>query len=169
MSRASATTLSLLLILFAACAAQAASWRAYHNPRFGVSARIPPGWTENRPGPANGDGAAFTSPDKRGTISVSGIFSVSPIADEFAERAKPDDGGVIAYSQRGPNWIIASWTKGDQIIYRKSIFACNTGVWNDLDIEYPVADKARYDSIVKQVAASLKASKGADYLPSMCK
>ena len=127
--------------------AHAETWRTYHNTRFGTTAQFPAGWTMGQP-PANNDGRDFSSPDKRATMVVSGIFSTQPREDEFASRAKPDEGETITYEKRGAGWIVVSGTKGDMIFYRKSILTCGDTIWNDLSIEYPATDKAKYDALV---------------------
>jgi hypothetical protein len=148
--------------LIAAGSAQAAGWRSYHNDRFGTSADYPQGWVMGS-APENDDGRAFTSPDNKANITISGIFSSPPVADEIAERLKPDDGETITFHVQKPNGVTVSGTKGDMIFYRKSILSC--GIWNDLVVDYPAAQKAAFDPIVTHIAASLKAGRGSDFVP----
>jgi hypothetical protein len=141
--------------------AQAESWRSYHNTRFGTVADYPATWTMGA-APENNDGRVFRSPDQRASVTISGIFALSPRAEEFAGRLKPSDGETITYSKQQGDWLVTSGTKGDRIFYRKQILTCKDTVWNDLDIEYPAADKAKYDPLVAHMAASLRAGSGYD-------
>ncbi len=155
-----------LLLVFAliSCAfhANAESWRIYHNTRFGATAQIPANWSMD-PAPENNDGRSFTSPDKRAKIVIAGIFAGTPRPDEdIALRAKPNDGEVVTYEKRGIRWIVVSGTKGNVIFYRKSILTCGNSIWNDFSIEYPFAEKEKYDALVKHVAASLHGGNGYD-------
>jgi hypothetical protein len=45
--------------------------------------------------------------------------------------------------------------KDGTVIYRKSLTSCHGTISNDLEIEYPVAQKAAYDRLVHRIAASL--------------
>ena len=51
--------------------AKADVWRTYVNSKFGTTAELPLRWRMEPP-PVNGDGRAFTSPDGRARISISG-------------------------------------------------------------------------------------------------
>ena len=52
--------------------------------------------------------------------------------------------------------------KDDRIIYRKTLTSCHGTISNDLDIEYPVAQKAAYNRLVNRIAASLAGGCGID-------
>jgi hypothetical protein len=142
-------------------AAQAESWRSYHNSRFGTTADVPRSWTMGAP-PENNDGRVFTSPDRRAEIIVSGIFHVLPHDEEIANKFAPNAGETITYKRQGPGWTVVSGTKGDRIFYRKSILSCRDTIWNDVSIEYPAADKEKFAPLVVHVAGSLRPSQGYD-------
>ena len=72
-----------------------------------------------------------------------------------ARMAKPEIGTTITYEKHRPKWIVDSGTKGDRIFYEKRILTCDDTIWNDLRIEYPEADKQKYEALVTHVAASL--------------
>jgi hypothetical protein len=141
-------------------AAQAASWRSYFNDRFRVTADVPADWTMG-PEPGNDDGRRFTSPDGRAEIAVYGNFADIATQDELAAALEPSEGERITYKKREVHWVVASGTKGDRIFYRKTLLSCGDTVANHVSIEYPAADKAKYDPLVAHLAASLKPGKGA--------
>jgi hypothetical protein len=152
---------SIGIVLVVASSARAESWRSYHNDRFGVTADVPADW-KMEPPPANDDGRDFTSPDGRATITVSGIFAINGAEEELASRLEPGQGETITYKKRRSDWIVVSGTKGDRIFYRKTLLSCGD-VANDLSIEYPAAEKQKYDALVAHAAASLKPGSGLYY------
>lgn len=146
-----------------AASAGAETWRSYHNTRFGTTAEVPAIWKMGPP-PENNDGRAFSSPDGRATIIISGIFHVLPHEEEVAIHLKPGEGETITYTKQGSNWIVVSGIRGDMIFYRKSILSCRDTIWNDVSIEYPAAEKGKYDPLVARVAASLREGRGYDWV-----
>lgn len=146
-------------LVFVSVAVAAPGWSAYHNARFGTTADVPAGW-KMEPPPENDDGRIFVSPDGTARIIVSGILALSSPDEEMARKLEAPQGGVITYSRRGGRWAVVSGLKGDRIFYAKSILSCGDQVWNDLWIEYPAADKAKYDALVAHVAASLRSGEG---------
>ena len=143
-----------IVILFT-FAARAETWRTNYTTRFGATADVPAKWIVDPP-PMNDDGRIFRSPNGRAQITVSGGFVIETKEEEIASRAEPGIGETITYQKRGPGWIIVSGTKGDRIFYEKWILTCHDTIWNDLRIEYPEADKPKYDALVTHVSASLR-------------
>lgn len=110
---------------------------------------MPKDWA-SLPPPENGDGLIFVSPDQSARITVSGIFNFSP-----GDASQPAEGFQPTYAKRGKGWSAASGVKDGTVIYRKSLTSCHGTISNDLEIEYPVAQKAAYDQLVRRIAASL--------------
>jgi serine/threonine-protein kinase len=147
-------------LALALAGAQAATWRTYHNPRFGTTAELPADWVPQPP-PENGDGLIFVSPDKRAEIAVSGILNIDAIAKEIASRAEPNEDERVTYSKIGPSSVVVSGFKGeDRIFYRRSVTSCRNQIWNSVSIEYPASEKLTFDPIVQRVSASLRAGSG---------
>jgi hypothetical protein len=163
MRRLRITPLSAALLVALANGAQAGVWRTYHNTRFGTKADVPASWTMGPP-PQNNDGRSFTSPDKRAEITISGIFANIGSNDELASRLIATEGETITYKKRQDKWVVVSGAKGDRIFYRKTVLSCDDTIANDLSIEYPAADKEKYDPLVAHVAASLRPGKGYDFV-----
>lgn len=145
-------------IIFAS-SAWAEGWRSYHNDRFGTTADVPAGW-KMEPPPENDDGRIFTSPDGRAELIVNGMFAGVAGPDELGSRLEPMEGETITYKQRKGNWAAVSGTKGDKIFYRKTLLSCGNRVANNISIEYPAAEKERYDALVAHVEASLRPGEG---------
>ena len=145
-------------ILFVS-AAYAEVWRSYHNDRFGATADVPADW-KMEPPPEDDDGRIFTSPDGRAELIVNGSYAGVAYPDELGSRLAPMEGETITYKQRKGNWAVVSGTKGDKIFYRKTLLSCSGTIANNVSMEYPASEKARYGSLVAHVAASLKPGKG---------
>ena len=141
--------------------AAAAPWPRYHNLRFGATADVPAGW-KMQPAPENDDGRAFVSPDGRARLTISGIFALDARGQELAEKARPLEGETATYTAQKGDWVVVSGMRGGMIFYRKSILSCRNTVWNDLDIAYAKADKAKYDALVAHLADSLTPGSGYD-------
>jgi serine/threonine-protein kinase len=157
MTRRTRVILASIVLASIAGAAWAETWRTYVNPRFGVSAQVPSDWTMG-PEPANDDGRAFTAPDGSAEIIVSGILSTLSRDQEFSIRTAPNPGETISYKAVRGAVVVVSGTRADKIFYRKSVLNC--GIWNDVSIEYPAVEKAKYDVLVVHVAASLEPGRG---------
>ena len=151
----------ILAALLASTAAQAqtAQWRAYHNTRFGVTADYPAGWTMG-PEPENNDGRVFTSPDGQARVTIYGHFVLDGRDAELAESEKGRAGEAVTYRLRKGHWIALSGTRGGAIFYRKALISCHDTVSNNVEIEYPAAEKEKYDALVAHVAASLRPGPG---------
>ncbi|MCW2282555.1 serine/threonine-protein kinase [Rhodoblastus acidophilus] len=149
-----AARFALALVLLAG-PALADSWRSYHNDRFGPTADYPAGWTME-PEPENNDGRRFASPDGDASVSIYGHFALDSREEEMARKAEADEGETVAYSAKRANWVVLSGTRGDRIFYRKALLSCGDQVWNNISIEYPAQDKAKYDKLVAHMAASLR-------------
>jgi hypothetical protein len=134
----------------------AESWRVYANVRFGTVADVPRDWRPGRE-PENGDGLRFASPDGQASITVSGSLHIWDTPEEAMDIMEGGDKDqTITYKRRGKRMLIVSGTRRDMIFYRKSILSCRDQIWNSVSIEYPVPQKAAYDSLVTRVAASLR-------------
>ena len=148
------------LILAVAAPAAAQDWQSFTNDRFGATADVPAGWRANPP-PANGDGLSFTSPEGTATVAVYGSFQAfDTLAESVAILEAPLDGETITYRHTDGKTVVVSGLRGDTIFYRKSLLSCGGTIWNGISIEYPAADKARYDALVTHVARSLKPGPG---------
>jgi serine/threonine-protein kinase len=154
--------LGAIVLLVPGGSAAATEWRSYHNSRFGVTADVPAGWIM-QPEPENNEGRIFLSPDGRARLTISGIFATESPEVERAEKAAPLPGETLTYKAAKGNWIVLSGQRGGRVFYRKAMLSCRNTVWNDLDIEYPVEDKPKYDGLAAHAAASLRPGSGYDH------
>jgi hypothetical protein len=144
--------------------AYAAGWQKYANVRFGVMIDIPPGFVQWGDVPANNDGLSFVSSDGAAKLRVWGNnIMADSFKDELQENFESDqsDGWVVSYGagnkQRTMTWAVYSGTKGDMIMYEKSIASCKGTQSLHFRIEYPKAHKLAYDAVVTRLGKSLKA------------
>ncbi len=161
--RLSTTFLSLVLLTSVALAAD---WTSYANPRFGEIVDIPPGFVNDVAAPENGDGLTFHSADGKAELLVWGGNLVDGCFSTDAEQRvsnETEDGWDISYGKSsGADWQVYSGTKGDRIVYARSMASCKGSQALHLRIEYPAAQKKDYDAIVERLSSSLKAGPASD-------
>jgi serine/threonine-protein kinase len=150
------TALALLL----ATSALAQDWRVYSNPRFGTRAEVPRDWTMG-PAPENYYGRVFTAPDGSAHLTVYGSLHVLDSIDEAMNiHGTPKVSETVTAKQRGKRSITVAGTRENRIFYRKAILSCRDQIWNGVAIDYPAADKHRFDALVTHVATSLRGGQG---------
>ena len=91
---------SILALFLLSSLAIAADWDSYENSRFGATIDIPPGFVNDVPEPANGDGLTFHSVDRKAELLVWGNNLVDEdFNQDVAARLKSDaeDGWNISY------------------------------------------------------------------------
>jgi serine/threonine-protein kinase len=153
------------IILLAAAAARADDYRTYSNDRFGATADVPASWQADPP-PENGDGLRFRSPDGKASIIVSGILNVDDDLEEaLTGEEQPSEGDTVTYRHRSGKTVTISGMHGDLIYYRKSTLVCGDQIWNSVYLEYPAAEKSKYNDLVARVARSLHFSGSSGQVP----
>jgi hypothetical protein len=134
------------------------SWSRYRNARFGTSVDVPGIFTLAEPAPANGDGRTFKSVDGA-ELRVFGSHSATTVTENFAAYQSwllaqlRNDGIAITYKAQGKEWLVASGTRGRDIVYVKAIEGC--GATHEIWVTYPSKRKARYDALMGRLARSL--------------
>lgn len=136
------------------------AWSRYANARFGTVAEIPTDlFRMVDPPPTNGDGRLFKS-QNGAELTISGSYGAITVTDNFAEYKAwilgqlQKDGVSVTYKAQGKGWVVASGTKGGDIVYVKVIEGCDAA--HELRIIYPSAHKSTYDPLVGRLARSLK-------------
>jgi len=134
------------------------AWGRYRNARFGTSADVPGIFARAEPAPANGDGRTFKAVDgaelrifaSHGAATVTENFTAyrNWLLDELRK-----EGVAIAYKAQGKEWLVASGTRGRDIVYVKAIEGC--GATHEIRVTYPIAGRQAYDPLMGRLARSL--------------
>lgn len=155
---------SMLLGFALVAGSGAASAKIYGNARFGYFIDIPAAFSVADPEPENGDGREFHPTDKSADLIASGSWITE---DNFAAEVAlykslmVQDGWALTYENKpSKSSAVYSAKKDDRVFYARQITSCGGKAIAGYRLEYPVADKAKYDAVIKSLNASLKAGKG---------
>jgi hypothetical protein len=128
-------------------------WQRFTIPSTGTSVEIPVTiFTKAIELPDGGIGRRFYTDDRRADLTVQSVANPnndSP-ATFLAKKNPPPD---ILYSRVTPSFFVVSSIRKDRIWYNR----CNrsSGYMNCVLINYPAAEKRRWDSVVTRVSHSL--------------
>ncbi len=132
----------------------------YANARYGYYIDVPKIFSESDPESDSGDGRLFYTPDKSAEVAVYGGWIMDGgFADEAKSRQNDEtkDGWKLAYvSKASPTVTNFAGTKDGLIFYAHIISRCSGTGYAMYRLEYPAADKAKYESAITQLNASLK-------------
>lgn len=101
-----------------------------------------------------GDGQVFAAPDGRAELRCWAGFNdvlEQTIPAALAE-ALAEPGRQVTYRHRGKDFFVVSGLEGGKIFYRKTMLA--HGVLASFELAYDPAQKARFDPVVQDLAAS---------------
>ncbi len=136
------------------------NYATYSNHRFGYSISYPRSLLYPQGESANGDGQKFTSRDASVSLTVYGTNNINSdsIDEIFLDESRGAIGDrpnrVVTYKTKKGNWFVVSGVESGRIFYQKTIVypeATKTMI-----LEYPDAQKAKYDPIIKKITASFK-------------
>jgi hypothetical protein len=145
------------LLSLMASAVEADGWSRYVNTRFNYALDIPPGFSDVAESD-NGDGGVSMSNDRRTRLSVWGNhITDGTFADEIARRVAQDkaEGWQISYDRRLPKAASWSGSRGDQILYQRSVAGCDD-VAVYFRLEYDRSVLKANDPIVSRLVKSLQ-------------
>ena len=130
------------------------AYMAYHNARFGFTARVPKTMTMAE-AHENGNGATFVSADSKTTLEVSGQNNTNNETANTRLRANEADiqntDGRITYKTLVRNgYAISGYDKYGDVFYRREFVYSN--VIYELSWSYPAADKSRLDAAVTETS-----------------
>lgn len=134
--------------------AEPTEWRRYVIASTGASVDMPVSiFTSDAGPPENGTGRRFFTEDRRADLTVQSIPNPgndSPAA--FLAKMRPPEG--IIYKRITPGFFVVSSVKGDRIWYNR----CNRGrgAMNCVLINYPAAEKRRWDDVVTRISRTLR-------------
>ena len=141
-----------------------AAGKLYGNARFGFFVEIPEAFSVAEPEPENGDGRTFHTADLKAELGATGGWITE---DNFkAEVAMfkglaVNDGWKLTYESKvSASSATYSGEKGDRFFYERLITSCKGQAHASYRLEYPAADKLKYDAVIKALNASLKPGVG---------
>jgi len=150
----------ILLLLAAAFAGGApAGYATYQNTRFGFSVEYPKAVLLPQGEADNGDGQQFESRDKRFRLAVWAGFNVleKSVAEVCKDGIRAEKSGTrVTYQVVKSDWYVYSGIAGEDIVYQKGILRGDT--FTTLRLQYPMAEKEKWDADVKRIVASLSAT-----------
>lgn len=157
--------LLLLVVLGCAFALGQTKYSTYTNDRFFFSIDYPATLLKMQDAPENDDGRTFFSGDSTVEMRVWGQYNA------LSETLKQKYNATLksfpqkpSYMVLGPTRYVVSGLRDGKIVYVKTLYrkAKDVEVFYTLTIEYPAADKARWDAVVTHIANSFKIIPGAD-------
>ena len=126
----------------------------YANHKYGYVLAWPKGLLAPQGESDAGDGQIFAAPDGRAELRCWAGFNdvlETTIPAALAETlAEP--GRQVAYQHRGKDFFVVSGLEDGKIFYRKTVLA--HGVLASFELAYDPALKARFDPVVRDLAAS---------------
>jgi len=156
---------ALIIFVFAVFASGQIKYSTYTNERFAYSIEYPSDLLKMQAPPANGDGREFLSKDKSVRMLVWGEYNAAE--KSFQERYEFDMKGFTekpTYMVLKKNWFVLSGVKDGKIFYQKTLYrkTKNEETFFTFTIEYPKTKRAKFDPIVRRIAASFKFDPNAD-------
>jgi hypothetical protein len=139
--------------------------KTYINDKYGYSIDYPP-FLKPEGEPDAHDGQKFSSPQSPFKMSVWGTYSNWLSGDEMSLAQQLDwslknlstdelPAAKVTYKTRGKNWFVISGNSKNKIFYERTNKGKDTFV--TVLFTYPAAQKAKFDSLVQRIAASIKA------------
>jgi hypothetical protein len=155
------TFVSLVMILAAAVSIAAqVKYSTYSNARFGYSIDYPRTILTSTVDSDNGDGRTFRSKDGKAVMRVWGSYAVTGMTmQEEYEKAFEDLDEKPSYAKVKDREFVFSGIKKGRIFYQRtvSVDTPDGEVRQSFTIEYPRAQKAKWDPIVTRISRSFKA------------
>ena len=147
----------------AAATASTQGWSNYRNERFGFQLSFPGGLFVRKETPNADSGALWTSTD--GSARLLATATPNETSEtlesyrEFVMRETYAD-ATFDYTPQKDNWFVLSGLKGDMIFYERITFACQGRFIYGWQVNYPLAQRRKYDPIVEAIHRSYKPGRG---------
>ncbi|MFT3743665.1 MAG: hypothetical protein QM785_05145 [Pyrinomonadaceae bacterium] len=151
----------LVLILLGSIVYGQANYESYSNTRFEYDLKYPADLFTPQEESQNGDGRAYLSKDGTAKVLVWGQYNAlfKTLKTAYNADLKNHPKGV-SYKTLLKDGYVISGTSGGKIFYQKTMLNGKDGdggaVFATFLIEYKAADKAKFDSVVRKMAASFK-------------
>ena len=157
-------SLSALLVAGAAYGQGAPAGTEYRNPKFGFSVRLP---TEVFPGgPTRNQeaGAMWISRDARARLVAAAQPNVTGESLQSYRKFLMEqtyNEATLDYTPIKDNWFVLSGINKDgQTFYERVTFVCDGRYIYGWQLQYPSADKQRYDRIVEAIHRNYRVGQG---------
>jgi hypothetical protein len=140
-------------------------YSTYTNDRFFFSVDYPSSLFEMQPPPENNDGRTFLSKDRHVEMRVWGVYdALSETLEQKYNAALKSFTKRPTYTVFSKSRFVVSGVRDNRIVYIKTLYrrTKDTDIFYTLTIEYPLADKIKYDTVVTHIANSFKIIQGAD-------
>jgi hypothetical protein len=134
-------------------AARAESWAPYRIPESGTSVDIPSSVFTDLAGKPEGYGQEFRTSDGSADLTVQAVPNRGLSPAEFLARKNPPS--AIIYKRIAPNFFVVSSIRRDKIWYDRCNFSRR--YVHCVLINYPAAEKRRWDRVVTRISHSLSA------------
>jgi hypothetical protein len=138
-------------------------WSKYKNERFGFQLSYPGGLFIKKDTPNSESGALWTSTDGAArllaTATPNETSETLESYREFVMRETYPD-ARFDYTPQRDNWFVLSGQKGDTIFYERITFVCQGRFIYGWQVNYPAAQKRKYDAIVEAIHSTYKAGRG---------
>ncbi|WP_024337193.1 hypothetical protein [Bradyrhizobium japonicum] len=149
------TTAAATIVLLASLSgARAESWTTYRIAETGTSVDIPASVFTDIVGKPDGYGLQFRTSDGRADLTVQAISNRSRLSPATFLAGKNPPSGII-YKRITPSFFVVSSVKRDKIWYNRCNFS--RGYVHCVLINYPAAEKRRWDAVVTRISRSLRA------------
>jgi len=143
---------AIIALCTASSAASASGWTTYRIPESGTSVDIPASIFTEPAGKPDGYGQRFRSADGSADLTVQAVVNQQGLSPaQFLARKNPPSG--IIYKRITPSFFVVSSVKRDKIWYNRCNFA--RGQVHCVLINYPAAQKRRWDAVVTRISHSL--------------
>lgn len=154
MSRILAAT--LLALWLGLASAQASDWQRYVVPETGAAVDVPRDiFSEEAGKPETGFGTRFLTSDRRANLTVQSTRNdANDTPAAFLAKKNPPPG--VVYRRVTPAYFVISSFRDRLIWYDRCNFA--GGYVTCVLINYPAAEKKRWDTVVTRISNSLSKS-----------
>lgn len=158
---------ALIVVCLMASPVLAADWSRYVNERYGFTLDVASNGWSMEPEPENGDGQSWVSGDGEAEMKVWGANLVSgSFQDDGVDRRNSDDaagwtitasaGRHLRQATSNRAWFFYTGTKGDRILYQRSMAQCGGSQAIYLRLEYSRSMQARLGPQITHMVKSMK-------------
>lgn len=138
-------------------------WTHYKNGRFGFQIDYPGGLFHEKPTPNRESGSVWETSDGVARLIATAAPNESGETLEsyrtFVMQQSYAD-AKFDYTPAKSTWFVLSGTKGDTIFYERIYFVCQGRFIYGWQINYPAAQRKKYDAIVEAIHRSYKVGRG---------